>query len=126
MMSPKRRLRDAAQRGFGVVRLCMPVPPPAECDLRSGASIRPASPAGARVDFSSLPRTRPTPTAPGTPTSRRCPFLGNPLAQRVVHASADHLAEEVNRSCVGTEREVQSALERLGVPSEREVRRRVA
>jgi hypothetical protein len=39
MMSPKRRLRDAAQRGFGVVRLCMPVPPPAECDLRSGAQV---------------------------------------------------------------------------------------
>jgi hypothetical protein len=39
MMLPKHRLRDAAQRGFGVVRLCMPVPPPAERDLRSGAQV---------------------------------------------------------------------------------------
>jgi hypothetical protein len=92
----------------------------AAASRRSGASIRPASPAGARVDFSSLPRTRPTPTAPGTPTSRRCPFLGNPLVQRVVHAAADHFPQQVNRSRVGAECEVQSALERLGVPSERE------
>ena len=60
-------LCDAAQTESGLVRLCMPVPPPAERDLRSGAqvarsetlarvgeagaSIRPVSPAGARVAF---------------------------------------------------------------------------
>jgi hypothetical protein len=32
-------LQDAAQAGLGLVRLCMPVPPPAERDLRSGAQV---------------------------------------------------------------------------------------
>jgi hypothetical protein len=32
-------LQDAAQTGLGLVRLCMPVPPPAERDLRSGAQV---------------------------------------------------------------------------------------
>jgi hypothetical protein len=39
-MTPRERMvRDAAQRALGVVRLCMPVPPPAERDLRSGAQV---------------------------------------------------------------------------------------
>jgi hypothetical protein len=32
-------LQDAAQAGLRLVRLCMPVPPPAERDLRSGAQV---------------------------------------------------------------------------------------
>jgi hypothetical protein len=35
----KQVLQDAAQAGLGLVRLCMPVPPPAERDLRSGAQV---------------------------------------------------------------------------------------
>lgn len=39
-MTPREKLlRDAAQAGLGVVRFCMPVPPPAERDLRSGAQV---------------------------------------------------------------------------------------
>jgi len=39
MMSREPLLWGAAQAGLGVVRLCMPVPPPEERDLRSGAQV---------------------------------------------------------------------------------------
>lgn len=42
-------LWEAAQAGVGVVRFCMPVPPPAERDLRSGAQVA-LSEALARID----------------------------------------------------------------------------
>ncbi|MFN3690456.1 MAG: hypothetical protein ACK4UU_05975 [Fimbriimonadales bacterium] len=37
MMSPEKRLEAVAR--WGLVKMCMPVPPPAERDLRCGAQV---------------------------------------------------------------------------------------
>jgi len=48
-MSREKRLEAAARAGLGLARICMPVPPPAERDLRCGAQVA-LSESLARID----------------------------------------------------------------------------
>lgn len=48
-MLHEKYLQDAARAGLGLVRICMPVPPPAERDLQSGVQVA-LSESLARID----------------------------------------------------------------------------
>jgi hypothetical protein len=48
-MLHEKYLHDVARAGFGLVRICMPVPPPAERDLQSGVQVA-LSESLARID----------------------------------------------------------------------------